>query len=118
MVFGGGELTSLIEHNVRRYESAVISRFVGCLSGFLLSPLEPLRYADKISPTPLIMINGTDDEMIPRENVELVYERAKEPKRIIWLGSGHVRPDKVELTKQIVDSLQREFRRLKILPGD
>jgi len=115
MVFGGGEMYSLIEHNVRRYEGAVASKFVGLLSGFLLRPLEPVRYADKISPVPLIMINGTDDEMIPRKNVEAVFERALEPKKLIWLRSSHVRPDKVELTKQIVATLEQELRRLAIL---
>lgn len=115
MVFGGGEMFSLIEHNVRRYEDAAVSKFVGVIGGFLLRPLEPLRYAERISPIPFIMINGSEDEMIPRRNVELVYERAKEPKRLIWLASGHVRPDKVELTNQILRVLQRELRRFKIL---
>lgn len=115
MVFGGGELYSLIEHNVRRYEGAVASTFVGLLSGFLLRPLEPVRYAEKISPVPLIMINGTDDEMIPRKNVEAVFERALEPKKLIWLRSSHVRPDKVDLTRQIVAILHQELRRLDIL---
>ncbi len=115
MVFGGGEMFSLIEHNVRRYENSAVSKFVGLIGGFLLRPLEPLRYAEKISPIPFIMVNGTADEMIPRRNAELVYERAKEPKKLIWLESGHVRPDKVELTKQILRTLQRELRRLKIL---
>jgi dienelactone hydrolase len=115
MVFGGGEMYSLIEHNVRRYEGSVASKFVGLLGGFLLWPLEPLRYAEKISPVPLIMINGTDDEMIPRKNVELVYKQALEPKKLIWLRSSHVRPDNVDLTNQIVATLDQELRRLGIL---
>ncbi len=115
MVFGGGEMYSLIEHNVRRYESAAVSKFVGMLAGFLLRPLEPLRYAGRISPIPLIMINGSEDELIPQRNVELVYEQAKEPKKIIWLTAGHVRPDKAELTRQILITLEQELYTLKIL---
>lgn len=115
MVYGGGDMFSLIEHNVRRYENAAVSKFIGLIGGFLLHPLEPLRYAERISPIPFIMINGTDDELIPRKNVELVYEQAKQPKKIVWLGSGHVRPDKVELTKQIMTTLEQELRRLNIL---
>jgi dienelactone hydrolase len=115
MVFGGGEMYSLIEHNVRRYEGSVASKFVGLIGGFLLWPLEPLRYADKISPVPLIMINGTDDEMIPRANVEAVFTKAMEPKKLIWLRSGHVRPEKVGLTNLIVATLDQELRRLGIL---
>jgi dienelactone hydrolase len=116
MVFGGGEMYSLIEHNVRRYEGSVASKFVGLLGGFLLLPLEPLRYADKISPVPLIMINGTDDEMIPQKNVELVFEQAQEPKKLIWLRSGHVHPKKQELTQAIVETLRAELGALGVLP--
>jgi dienelactone hydrolase len=116
MVYGGGEMYSLIEHNVRRYESAVASKFVGMLGGFLLWPVEPVRYAERISPVPLIMINGSHDEMIPRENVEMVYEKAGEPKKLIWLESGHVRPDKVDLTRTIVETLRTELVGLGVLP--
>ena len=116
MVFGGGEMYSLIEHNVRRYEGSVASKFVGVIGGFLLHPLEPLRYADKISPVPLLMINGTDDEMIPRKNVELVFEKALEPKKLIWLRSGHVHPKKEELTRAIVETLRVELGTLGIVP--
>ena len=115
MVYGGGELSSLIRHNVGRYEGALVSEFVGLLGGLLLQPLEPLRYVNDVAPTPLIMINGLDDEQIPRENAEVVYNRAKEPKRIIWLESRHVDAGNKELTKLIVTTLTEELSRLKIL---
>ena len=76
MVYGGGELTSMIRHNVARYESLWLSEFVGRLGGALLHALEPMKYADKISPTPLIMINGENDEQIPRYNTELFFNAA------------------------------------------
>jgi hypothetical protein len=115
MVYGGGELTSLIRHNVARYESEWLSEFVGRLGGMLLHPLEPMNYADKIFPTPIVMINGTNDEQIPRYNTELFFHAAREPKKLIWLQSEHVRPDNDELTRRIIDTLKEEFKRLKIL---
>jgi hypothetical protein len=115
MVYGGGELTSMIRHNVARYESWWMSEFVGRLGGLLLRPLEPMRYADKISPIPLVMINGLHDEQIPRSNTELFYQAAKEPKKLIWLPSHHVRPENEELTRQIISTLKEELRRLNIL---
>jgi len=114
MVYGGGDLTSLIRHNVRRYEGGVLSEIVAQLGGLLLRPLEPMRYADFISPTPLIMINGTDDEQIPRANTELFYNAAKEPKTITWLESRHVHPRDVELTKRIIGALKKELSQLGI----
>ena len=118
MVYGGGDLTSLIRHNVRRYESNTIAELVAQLSSLLLRPLEPLRYADLISPTPLIMINGTHDEQIPRANAELFYNAAREPKRITWLESRHVNPRDVELPKKIIGILKSELRRLGVLEPD
>jgi predicted esterase len=115
MVYGGGELRSLIRHNVRRYEGALVSEFVGLLGGLLLQPLEPLRYVNDVAPTPLIMINGVDDEQIPRENAERVYNKAKEPKRIIWLESRHIDAGNAELTNLIVITLMEELSRRKIL---
>jgi fermentation-respiration switch protein FrsA (DUF1100 family) len=115
MVYGGGELTSMIRHNVARYESVWLSEFVGRLGGALLYPLEPMRYAEKIFPTPLVMINGENDEQIPRYNTELFFNAAREPKKLIWLKSQHVRPDNENLTRRIIETLKEELKRLKIL---
>jgi hypothetical protein len=115
VVYGGGGLRSLIVHNVRRYEGPVLSHLIGILGCILLHPLEPMRYVDRISPTPLIMINGVYDEQIPRENTEMLYNKAGQPKKIIWLESRHVRPRNVELTKTIVRRLKEELVQLKML---
>ena len=115
MVYGGGQLTSLIRHNVARYESAWLSEFVGRVGGALLHPLEPMSYAEKISPIPLVMINGEQDEQIPRNNTELFFNTAREPKKLVWLKSRHVRPENEELTRQIIGVLKEELKRLKIL---
>ena len=115
MAYGAGDLTSLIRHNVARYRGRLESEFVGRLAGLLLRPLEPLRYVESISPTPLVMINGTQDEQIPRENVDLLYRTALEPKKLIWLESRHVNPRNVELTARIIQTLKAELTRLGIL---
>ncbi len=115
MVFGGGDLHDLIRHNVRRWESALVSEFVAALGGLLLRPLEPLRYADRISPMPLLMINGTQDEQIPRTSTERFYAAALEPKKIVWLESAHVRKENVELTRAIIRTLKEELGRAGVL---
>jgi len=116
MVYGGGDMGSLISHNVARYEGALVSDFVGRLSGLLLRSLEPLRFVDEISPIPLLMINGTGDEQVPRENTLMLYRAARQPKKLIWLESGHVHPRNVELTRRIIQTLKSELVDLQILP--
>ena len=115
MVFGGGDLRALIYHNVRRYRGAFVSRLLSLAGGVLLSPLEPLRYAKAISPMPLIMINGSQDEQIPRQYAEKFYLEAGQPKRIVWMESRHVNPRNVDLTERIVAALKVELSRINIL---
>jgi hypothetical protein len=117
MVFGGGDLRSLVVHNVARYESSITADVVGWLSWLLLHPVEPLRYADRITPIPLLMINGTGDEQIPRENAELMFAEAGRPKKLIWMASRHVNPLNVDLTAQIITVLQQELGAMNII-GD
>ena len=115
MVYGGGDLRFLITHNVRRYEGEVISQSVGVLGGYLLRPLEPMRFIGRVSPMPLIMINGAHDEQVPRHSAELLYSAAGEPKTITWLESRHVRPDNIELTGTIMTELKRELEKRGII---
>ncbi len=117
MVYGGGDLQSMIRYNVRRYEGPIFSDFVAFLSGVLLRPLEPLRHVRNISPTPLIMINGEQDEQIPRRNTEMLFEAAREPKRLVWLPSHHVNPRDTTLTHTIIQTLNRELSAFGIVPA-
>ena len=114
IVYGGGGMRTLIRHNVRRYRGPLESELVGSASALLLRPVEPLRYVQGIAPMPLVMINGTEDEQIPRQNTMALFERAGEPKTLVWIESGHVHPRNVDLTQKIIASLSSELERLGI----
>jgi len=109
MVYGGGDLHGLIRHNLRRFEGPVASDLVAFLGSQLLWPVEPLRYAKRISPAPLLMINGTHDEQIPRANAERLHDAAAQPKKIVWIESAHVERGNVGLTRRIVEVLKAEM---------
>ncbi len=117
MVYGGGGLRSLIEHNVRRYEGPLVSALVGGVGGILLYPLEPMRYAGRMTPIPLLMINGTDDEQVPRSNAELLFAAAREPRELVWIESHHVNPRNVELTRRIIATLRERLTARGVLSG-
>ena len=106
MAYGGGDVPSLIEHNVRKYEGPAFSWFVARSAAVLLKPIEPLRFASAISPRYLLMINGTEDDRIPRKNVEELFEAVREPKELVWITSRHVHPTNVELTRTIVRAMK------------
>jgi fermentation-respiration switch protein FrsA (DUF1100 family) len=58
------------------------------LAGF--SAVSPLRWIDKISPRPLLLIHGDKDDLVPVEHARKLIEKAGEPKKLIIIpGVGH-----------------------------
>ncbi len=101
VVFGGGDYAELLKANLKVKPSWLRSLLAGA-GAWLLTPLEPLGYAGSISPRPLILINGERDTSIPRQSVEALYASAREPKKLIWLDEGHIRPRNHELIKRVL----------------
>ena len=50
---------------------------------------DPVVFAPRISPRPVLMLNGEQDETIPRASTEALYEALREPKEIRWFNMGH-----------------------------
>lgn len=62
----------------------------------LLAPIDPVSFAARIAPRPLLMINGKNDPIVPKECTERLFGAAREPKEIVWLDGGHMpQPDAV-----------------------
>jgi fermentation-respiration switch protein FrsA (DUF1100 family) len=66
-----------------------------------LGAADPIRYASRISPTPVYFQNGTHDVLVPAEAGKALQEAAGEPKKITWYDSDHVGIDR-EQTKQVL----------------
>ena len=115
MVEGGGNLTRLIQHNLAPWTDSATSVVGGVLGGWLLRPLEPLRFAPRVAPTPLLMLNGTADARVPRECAEALFANAREPKKLLWVEAGHVDPKDPALIDRIVRVLERELRSSRAL---
>ncbi|OFW59325.1 MAG: hypothetical protein A2W01_00825 [Candidatus Solincola sediminis] len=50
----------------------------------------PLDYIEKVSPTPLLIIHGDQDEVVPAEEAGRLYEAARDPKELFTVaGGGH-----------------------------
>jgi dienelactone hydrolase len=66
--------------------------------------MAPERWAPRVAPRPFMMVNARDDERMPRELVERLFEKAGEPKRLVWLPGGHVRSN-AAVMRPLVDSV-------------
>jgi fermentation-respiration switch protein FrsA (DUF1100 family) len=111
MAYGGGDVASLVYHNVRRTEGAAFSSLIGASAWVLLRPIEPVRFAAEIAPRYALMINGSDDERIPRENVDALWSMLRDPKEQVWIESAHVHPTNVELTRTIIREMKQALGR-------
>lgn len=54
-----------------------------------LEAIDPRNFVAHIAPRPILMINGTKDELIPKVAAQTLFNAAREPKKQIWLPYGH-----------------------------
>ncbi|HDZ06732.1 alpha/beta hydrolase [Maribacter sp.] len=54
-----------------------------------VSIIEPLNFVSQISPRPFLMLNAKNDEIVPPTMSKLLYNKAEEPKKIIWYNAKH-----------------------------
>ena len=105
VAYSGGDIGALVAVNLRTGSDAA-NWFLGRLAGILLVPVEPLNFVSHIAPRPFLMINGLDDSRMPRANAELLFERAGEPKTIMWMDSKHVAPGNEALTALVLGEIE------------
>jgi uncharacterized protein len=58
----------------------------------MMMEFEPGDYVHRVSPTPLLMIVPTKDTRVPTDLQLDIYQRALEPKRLIFIEGGHYDP--------------------------
>ncbi len=52
--------------------------------------VSPIRFVDKISPRPLLLVHGEKDDLVPVEHARRLYQSAGEPKKLLLLpDAGH-----------------------------
>jgi dipeptidyl aminopeptidase/acylaminoacyl peptidase len=62
----------------------------------------PINWVDRISPRPLLVVHGDNDELVPMEHAHRLYQKAQEPKELkIIPGARH----RMRLDKAAMDSV-------------
>ena len=99
-LFGGGKIEKLAATNLP-FKIPVFNNFVGRLAKTIMYPLEPMHYIQYIAPRPLLVVGGESDELFPRECATALYEKAGEPKDLVWFQSDHPDPTNNELIQEL-----------------
>jgi len=75
------------------------------IQGFDL--IAPRRWIREISPRPLLILHGAQDELIEKRQAEILFEEAREPKELFIIeGCGHklrLFPQAMELARNWID---------------
>lgn len=63
------------------------------------------RWVGRVSPRPVVMLNALEDERIPRASVAALWNAAREPKSQVWLPGRHMRGNRQEVLRALVDTV-------------
>lgn len=110
LVQGGADTRALLAHNARRYLPGVLNPLGASLADILVAGpyLSPEHWIGRVAPRPVVLVNSTEDERIPRPQVEQLYAAAREPRDLVWLKGRHVMRRRPEVVRQLVTTvLQR-----------
>lgn len=65
--------------------------------------ISPLKWVDKISPRPVLIMHGEEDELIPCEQAEMIYQKAGEPREFLLAPGGKHR---LRVDEQALDMIE------------
>jgi dienelactone hydrolase len=57
--------------------------------GLFPAPVDALSHVARVAPRPLLFVNATRDETIPRAAAEALHAAAGEPKQVVWFDATH-----------------------------
>lgn len=108
LVHGAGRPLRLIERGLERSIPWAPLRWpVAHLANVLASGprLAPEKWVAQVAPRPVIMINASEDERLPRAAIDALHESARQPREVIWLPGGHVQPNREEVIRSLVETV-------------
>jgi hypothetical protein len=116
LIYGGGHLDTLVENVLRRRASRLLAWLAPPVTWLFFDEFEPLDHVDRIAPRHLLMVSSRRDELFPPETATALYERAREPKTLIWYDTGHMDLFDPALIRQITGEVVVQLRKAGHLP--
>lgn len=89
----GTGISGMIDAKAKQLKLPILPIMAAHIGEWLFKPLEPGRYIEHIAPRPLTMLNGKSDTWMSAKAAQKLFDRAREPKKLIWLKGEHTSPD-------------------------
>ncbi|HEX7121439.1 MAG TPA: hypothetical protein VF178_03640 [Gemmatimonadaceae bacterium] len=108
LVHAAGQPFTLIDHGLKKSISFAPARWLvaGIANVLAAGPrLTSEVWLPQVAPRPVIMINASDDERLPRPAIEALHAAAREPKEVIWLPGLHVQSNRQDVIRGLVETV-------------
>lgn len=71
--------------------------------------LDTSKYVAAVSPRPVLIIGARDDERTPAGQTEMLFDAARDPKRLRWTDGQHIQPNRKEILEQLLRIVDEEL---------
>ena len=105
LCYGGGDIPKLVNSEMVAEVVGPAMPLVQNLAQWLLAPADPVRYAYKISPRPVLFQAGKYDRLVPAASAQALISAARQPKDVIWYESDHIGMDEEHVVTVLSDAL-------------
>jgi fermentation-respiration switch protein FrsA (DUF1100 family) len=116
LLYGGADLALLFRTHLP-VDADWLRRPAARLLAALFRDLEPGRHVGRISPRPLLLINGIHDDWVPAESARRLRQAARPPVRQVWVDHGHLMPWHFDVMREMADSTLSHFEFLPDPPA-
>ncbi len=106
LVHGGGDFPLILRSIATRRGRPWRGRLEGWLAAALLDSFDPIHYIAEIAPREVLLIGARDDRFFPAASTLALYERAGEPKRLLWTEGAHVASRRTAALDEVVRQLE------------
>jgi len=112
LVYGGAGISKLLDATAIRGEMAKQGVWGLPLFGvlkpvvaYLLAPADPIHYAHRIAPRPVLLQNGKTDVLISTAAAEALQGAVQEPKKITWYEGDHIGLDEATVWRVLGEGI-------------
>ncbi|MCX7597817.1 MAG: alpha/beta fold hydrolase [Armatimonadetes bacterium] len=92
LLVGGGDWKKFVQASQHPAAAALLPVFEMPEVARELATLDPVTYAPYISPRPVWLVNGRQDEIVPALAADALHQACREPKKVVWYDGGHLPP--------------------------
>ncbi len=112
LVHGAADNRLWLEAQIaRRVDSAFLHYPLATVVNWLAyGPLfDTSRHIAVVSPRPVLIIGAKNDERTPAGQTELLFEAARDPKRLRWTEGQHIQPNRKDVIEELLQIANKEL---------